>query len=113
MTDNYRSDEEQGTVKSDKRLRKLAKHTTVKINNRNVKILNYKKDSYIDNYTKKKVDTIEFITKVHNEVFQMIYIAIELDENEVLYGQWSYSFGTTSSHRYKYNLIDKNDIPFE
>ena len=113
MKDNYRSDEEQGTVRSNRRLKKLANHNTVKINNRNVKILKYKIDSYIDHYTKQKVDTIEFISKIDNEVFRTNYIMFELNENEVLCGEWhGYSSGIYN-YRYMYKLIDKNDIPFE
>ena len=113
MNDNYRSDEEQGTARSNRRLKKLANHTTVKINNRNVKILKYKIDSYIDSYTEQKVDTIEFISKIFNEVLRTNYIVVELEGNKVLYGEWhGYSHGIYN-YRYKYKLIDKNDIPFE
>ncbi|WCN36446.1 hypothetical protein [Aneurinibacillus uraniidurans] len=93
------------TIKVDK---KLDKHINIKVNNRKVKILKYKRSSYFDDYKNQEIFIIELITKIYNEVLDNKAVKIELDEKEVLNAEWATCFRQPGLYRFTYKIIDKN-----
>jgi hypothetical protein len=61
------------------RHRKMDKHFKIKVNNKVVKILKYKRDSYYDDIKGEEVNTIELITKIPNDELDQKEVIINLD----------------------------------
>ena len=83
--------------------RKMDKHHSIKVNNKSVKILKYKRESYYNNLDNEEVNIIELITKIPNDILDNKEVIIEL-EGEVIKARWISKFSQPGLHRYMYKV---------
>lgn len=90
-----------------KRDRLKDKHFQVIINNKRVRILNYKIEATIDDSTDKEVIILTLITKLYSEVFKDKEIQIQIKKNEsnlILKGHYKGALLQPGLKRYIYNI---------
>ena len=85
------------------RHRKMNKHYSIKVNNKSVKILKYKRESYYDDLDNEEVNIIELITKIPNDVLDHKEVVIDI-EGEVIKANWVSHFSQPGLHRYRYKV---------
>ena len=71
-----------------------------------MKILNYKRSSYFDEYKNQEIFTIELITKIYNEVLDNKAVKIELNEKEIINAEWILCFRQPNIYRFTYKIIN-------
>ncbi|QCR31917.1 hypothetical protein [Lysinibacillus sp. SGAir0095] len=84
--------------------KKMDKHFNIKVNNKSVIILKYKRESYYDDNTGEEVNTIELITKIPNDVFDHRVVAIDIEGEANIKATWIMHFSQPGLHRYKYRI---------
>ncbi|WP_256762451.1 hypothetical protein [Cohnella sp. WQ 127256] len=96
-------------MKKENQHRKLEKHFYVIINNKKVKILNFKIEDRVDDLTGEVVRVMTIITKIQNEILKEKEIQIQISTNETdinFKGKYKGEFSQPGLKRYLY-VIEK------
>ncbi|WEG11201.1 hypothetical protein PU629_13620 [Pullulanibacillus sp. KACC 23026] len=84
--------------------RKKGKQFKIKVNHHSVKILEYKKEIYCDDFRGEEVKTIELVTKRPIDVLDQKEVVIQINHEPAISADWLMHITQPDLHSYLYRV---------